>query len=283
MRWFVRLLFAPFLAFFLLLTEYPRIDRWRRPLILLPGSKKEQSFTRVTTVAKTLDGGEALVEWKEVMVAGGAALRPDILAQVAANWPRTEETKRTLGKLAESLKEAAASSAGANLGDALHAMVARINRGETFRPVPPWDVDCKIYQDLLERSGIRVVPEMVERTVVLPKLGIAGSFDFLGEKASQLFVCDLKTGQKLDYSWLAICMQLSLYAMAETLYDWDNRTHSPMPKVNQKQGLVIHLPAGAGQASLHVVDLELGRAAVEVALTVRDWRKRNDLARPANF
>lgn len=263
--------------------DYPRSDRWQRPLIIPPGGKKEEPFTRVTTVAKTLDGGEALADWKQVMVAGGAAIRPDIVAQVAANWPRTQENKKLLNKLAESLKEAAAASAGANLGDALHAMVARINRGEKFKPLPPWDVDVKAYQDLLEQAGITVVRDMVEQTVVLPKFGIAGSFDFVGKKGSPLFVCDLKTGQDLGYSWLSICIQLSLYASAETIYDWDTRTHRPMPKVNQKQGLVVHVPAGGGQAALHVVDLELGRAATEVALAVRAWRKRNDLSRPANF
>lgn len=263
--------------------DYPRSDQWQRPLILPEGGKKEVGHTRVTTIAKTLDGGEALTEWKQVMVAGGAAMRPDIVAQVAANWPRTQENKKLLNKLAESLKEAAAASAGANLGDALHAMVARINRGERFKPIPPWDVDIKAYQELLDTAGITVVRDMVERTCVLPDYKIAGSFDFLGEKAGQFLVCDLKTGQDLGYSWLSISMQLSLYASAATLYDWDSRTHTPMPKVNQRQGLVVHLPAGGGQASLHVVDLEAGRAAVELALAVRDWRKRDDLARRANF
>lgn len=263
--------------------DYPRTDQWQRPLILPVEGKKEVAHTRVTTIAKTLDGGEALADWKQVMVAGGAAMRPDIVAQVAANWPRTQENKRVLNKLAESLKEAAAASAGANLGDAAHLVVARRNRGETFKPLPPLDVTLKAYDELLERAGLVPRPDMVEQTVVLPKYGIAGSFDFVGDKGGHLVVCDLKTGQDLGYSWLSIAIQLAQYAMAETIYDWDTRTHRPMPAVNQRQGLVIHAPAGGGEASLYVVDLELGRQAFEVALAVRDWRKRNDLSRPAKF
>lgn len=263
--------------------DYPRTDQWQRPLILLQGAKKEESFTRVTTNAKTLDGGEALADWKQVMVAGGAAIRPDIVAQVAANWPRTQDNKRVLNKLAESLKEAAAASAGANLGDAAHLVVARRNRGEKFKALPPLDVTLKAYDELLEKAGLVPRPDMVEQTVVLPKYRTAGSFDFLGEKGGQLFVCDLKTGQDLGYSWLSIAIQLAQYAMAETIYDWDARTHRPMPEVNQRQGLVVHAPAGGSEASLFVVDLEAGRQAFEVALAVREWRKRKDLARPAKF
>ena len=280
---FLQLLLLPFLLLrHLLGMEYPLTDRWQRPLILLPGAKKPEPFTRVTTVAKTLSGQEALSEWKARMVAEGACLRPDVLAQYAASLPSTPENKALQNGLCESLKEAAAASSGANLGDALHSMTARIDRGEKFRPLPPHDVSIKAYQECLQRHGVQILPEYVEQTVVLPGLKVAGSFDRLIQKAGRCFIFDLKTGKDLSYSWTEIAIQLSLYAHAEYLYDWDTQTCSPMPEVDQKIGLVLWLPAGKAEASLHVVDIVAGWEAAQTAMAVRAWRTRKDLAREAH-
>lgn len=278
----LQLLLLPFLALrWILGMDYPLTDRWQRPLILLPGAKKPEPFTRCTTVAKTLDGQEALSEWKARMVAEGACLRPDILAQYAANLPVNDDNKQTMNGYVEALKEAAASTAGANLGDALHAMTARVDRGEKFRPLPPHDISIKAYRECLERYGIEILPEYVERTVVLPELKVAGSFDRIIRKAGRLFIFDLKTAQRLDYSWPSIAIQLALYSQAKWLYDWDSQTCSDMPAVDQKIGLVLWLPAGRAEASLHVVDIEAGWEAAQLALQARAWRTRKDLAREA--
>lgn len=262
--------------------DYPRSDRWGRPLIVPDGDSREVPHTRVTTVAKTLDGQEGLTRWKGRMTAGGAALRPDILAQVAATWPPTEANKAQLDGYVEELKEAAAASAGANAGDAHHQVMARVWRGEVFRPIPPFDATVEVIGDLLEKAHLRPVPDWVERTVVLPEETVAGSFDLLVEtRAGQLFVADLKTGKDLELAWPSIAIQLALYSRASTLYDWEARTHAPMPEVNQYQGLVIWLPAFGKKASLHVVDLRIGWEAAQLALEVRAYRTRKDLARPA--
>lgn len=268
--------------------DYPLTDRYQRPLILLPGAKDVAPFTRVTTVAKTLDGQEALSEWKSRMVAEGACLRSDLVAQYAAtlpclakDHPDWKKQRGLQNQLAEAMKEAAAASAGANLGDALHTMTARVDRGEKFRPLPPHDASIKAYQECLVQHGVEILPEYVEQTVVLPELGVAGSFDRLIRKAERLFVFDLKTGQDLSYSWPSICIQLALYSRATYLYDWDTQTCNDMPPVDQKIGLVLWLPAGTTRAELHVVDLEAGWEAAEKALWARRWRTRKDLAREA--
>lgn len=263
------------------MTDYPRADRWGRPGIIPEGGTKPMWHTRVTTVAKTLDDMNGLMDWAGVMVAGGAALRPDILAQIAARWPRTEDNKAELNELAAQLKEAASASAGANLGDALHHVIARRSQGEDFRLLPTLEPDVKAFDDLLERHGIEIDREFVERTVVLPDQMVAGSFDFLARKGER-FIADLKSGQNLGRGWQAIAVQLSLYSRAKTIYDWETDTHRPMPEVNQHHGLIVHLPAGSASASLYVVDLDAGWEAAEMSLWVRNqWRKRKDLARPA--
>lgn len=263
------------------MTSYPLTDRYQRPLIKLPGAKKEEPFTRVTTVAKTLDGQEALSEWKARMVAQGACLRKDILAQFEANLPINDDNKALMNGYVEALKESAASTAGANLGDALHIMTARVDRGEKFKPLPPHDVSIKAYQECLSRHGVQIIPGFVERTVVLPDLKIAGSFDRIVEKHERKFIFDLKTAQRLDYSWPSIAIQLALYSRARWLYNWDDQSVTDMPEVDQKIGLVLWLPAGKAEASLHVVDLEAGWEATQHALWARSWRARKDLAREA--
>jgi len=281
----VQLLLVPFLLLrWLLGTSYPLADRWSRPLVLLPGEKKPEPFTRVTTVAKTLSGQEALTEWKARMVAEGACLRPDVLAQFAATMPTVpddREQKQLQNRLTEALKEAAAGSKGANQGDALHSMTAKVDADPRFRPLPMFEKHIRLYRECVERHGLEIVPEYIERTVVLPELKVAGSFDRLVRKAGKLWVFDLKTGKDLSYSWAEIAIQLALYAHAKWLYDWDTQTVADFPAVDQKSGLVLWLPYGQDKAELHVVDLEAGWEAAQMALAVRSWRTRKDLAREA--
>lgn len=266
------------------MTSYPLADRWSRPLILLPGEKKPIPMTRCTTVAKTLSGQEALSEWKARMVAEGACLRPDILAQFAATLPSDPEDKEQKAlqtKLTEGMKEAAAGSKGANLGDALHSMTAKVDTDPHFRPLPNFEKPIALYRQCVERHGIEILPEYVERTVVLPDLKVAGSFDRLVRKAGRLFVFDLKTGKDLSYAWAEIAIQLALYSRARWLYDWDSQSVTEMPEVDQKIGLVLWLPYGRDIAELHVVDLDAGWEAAQHALWARSWRSRKDLAREA--
>lgn len=288
MSWLLYLLVLPFLVLRnILAMDYPRSDRWKRPLILLPDAKKEEAFTRVTTVAKTLSGQEALSEWKARMVAEGACLRPDILSKYKATLPSNPDDKKRKAiqnGLCDSLKEAAAASTGANEGEAFHQVSARWDSGEKFRPLPPHDTWIKSYAACLDRHDIEIAPEYIERTVVLPELGIAGSFDRLvgsRKKRNGLWVFDVKTGKDLSYSWAEIAIQLALYAHAEWLYDWDTRECSPMPEVDRQTGLVLWLPVATGEASLHVVDIAAGWEAAQLAMAVRSWRNRKDLAREA--
>jgi hypothetical protein len=281
----LKLLLAPFLVLrWILGMDYPLTDRWQRPLIMVPGAKKAEAFTRVTTVAKTLSGQEALSEWKARMVAEGACLRPDILAQFAASLPTDpadKEQKALQTKLTEAMKEAAAGSKGANLGDALHNMTAKVDTDKRFKPLPQFEKAIGLYRDCIERHGLEIIPQYVERTVVLPEIKVAGSFDRIVRKAGRLFILDLKTGKDLSYSWSEIAIQLALYSRAKWFYDWDSQTVSDFPEVDQKIGLVLWLPYGQDKAELHVLDLEAGWEGAQQALWARSWRTRKDLARAA--
>ena len=58
--------------------ELPR-DRWGRPLIEPPDGGKAKPYTRVSTLAKTLDDKTALSKWLCRQTAIGLAQRPDLV------------------------------------------------------------------------------------------------------------------------------------------------------------------------------------------------------------
>src|SRR5690606_27108267 len=73
-----------------------------------------------------------------------------------------------------------------------------------------------------------------------------------------------------------IAMQLAMYANS-LLYDIGTGQRE-RHNADKAEGIIIHLPAGAGECTLHRVDLTAGWEAVQLATQVREWRKRKDLS-----
>lgn len=123
-------------------------------------------------------------------------------------------------------------------------------------------------------------------------------------------IADLKTGRSAEYGGLKMASQLAVYSRAE-IYDHtlfpvppltarqketgdpakdykkrlDNFKKTEFPAdlavsaytpldVNQEWGVILHLPAGSGEAVLYWADLTLGWEAATTALTIRDLRAR---------
>lgn len=257
-------------------------DQYGRYLIVPEGGKKPEAHTRVTTFASTLDDRYGLERWGLRMCALGFVARADLYARLASTRP---DDKTALDKLCNEAKEAAAASAGANLGTALHSMCERVDLGEEITFPAPYDSDVKAYRHTLETAGIVIIPDMVERYVVLPKLRLGGKLDRIISFGSKPMIADLKTGADLAYSWSSIAVQLACYANAATLYNGKAQKHTPMPDVDKETALVMHLPAGKARCTLHFVDIKAGWEAAQHAAWVRQWRKRKDLSdlwRPAS-
>lgn len=289
MRWLLRLLAAPLLAFFALRMDYPRMNQWKQPMFRHPETGKIQGWIRASTVGKELEGGgDGLINWTGAMVAAGCYLRNELAGQIGARWPMTDENKAEIYKLVEELKDAGGGSVGKKQGDTLHEFLRRLNQGEDIKPMSPWAEDIKAVRDVEERAGITVHPQWVERTVCHPDLGIAGSFDLLADVAKwpsdELLVDDYKTGKVGDYSWPGFVVQLALYANAPLLYNWDADEFEPMPPVSKKRALITHAPAGTATAEIYVVDISEAWKAIKAALWIREYRKTaKHLARPARL
>jgi hypothetical protein len=245
-------------------------DRFGRYLIVPEGGSEPVAHTRATTHAATLDDRYGLEKWSQRMVAIGLSRRPDLLAQVAA---APDEERSRIDSIVVDAIEAGGSSKGRNIGEALHRFTERIDSGELELAAvsEPWRKDVEAYRRAVDEAGF--VVELIERTCVVPSLNVAGTLDRIVVRDGRRFVLDVKTGQKLDYGWGAIATQLAIYSRAATLYDLDTGEHSPMPEVEQRVGIVAHVPAGGGTCELIAVDLELGWRGAQLAHFVRTWRK----------
>lgn len=254
--------------------DEPEFDRYGRYVIPHPTTGKKTSWTRATTYAKSISDTYALGQWMLRMAVKGVATRPDLYALAAAT---PIEDKDGLNRIAEDAKEAAAAKAGANLGTALHSFTEQVDRGEVPNVPEPWARDIAAYRKMLADHGIRILPQYLERKVVVPEISIAGTFDRIVDRGG-LKIGDLKTGKDLSFGWLEIAVQLAIYSRATHLWTPSTRTFEPMPAVDQDVALVFHLPVGKAVATLYEVDIAAGWQAAQLCGQVRDWRKRRDLA-----
>lgn len=249
----------------------PARDRYGRYLIVPEGGGKPVPMTRATTVAKTLEDGSGLMTWAKRQTARGMALRPDLVAAVATTDP---DDKRRLNSLAEDAMTAAGSGASATVGTALHRATELADLGQ---PVPDMFAErVAEYRSALDAARVVVDPDLVECVLVLWEHQVAGTADRIVTVGGHRYVFDLKTGSSVDYPH-SFAVQLATYAAADHIYDTRTETLRPMPDVDQERAIICHLPAQGGPCTLHWLDISAGRAALDHALWVRDWRKRRDL------
>lgn len=257
-------------------TPGPARDRHGRYLLPDPATGIERAWTRATTWARTLSDTTGLHRWECRMVAKGVTLRPDLYALAAA---APDGDTAALDALCEGAREAAAASAGSNLGTALHKFTERHDRGEHVTPPAPWDADLAAYAAALAAAGITIDPAHIERVTPVPALGVAGTLDRIAAVPGHgLVIADVKTARDLRYSWTEIAIQLAIYARGAGL--WTGAGYDPMPPVSTSRALVIHLPAGQARCGLHWIDITAGWDAARLAGQARAWRGRRDLARP---
>ena len=250
----------------------PKRDRYGRPLIVPEGGDKHVPYTRPTTIADTLDDRHNLELWMQRQVALGLVARPDLVARIATTDPTD---KSTLNGICSDARDAAGSSAAANLGTAIHAAVEAVNRGGEAPDMFAEHVDR--YRQTLAAHGVTVDPDHVEQFCVNEPVKAAGTFDMIVTVDGRHYIADLKTGSSVAWSGRSFAVQLAIYAGATSYYDTATNTHHPVVDVDQNTALIVHLPATGGDCTLHWLDISAGREALQHALWVRQWRRRDDL------
>lgn len=262
-----------------LVTPEPSIDRDRygRPLVKPPGGGKPVAYTRCTTYIDVLEDRYNLQKWMQRMVALGLASRPDLLLSVSAH----REDKRQLDKICEDAREAAAASAAATTGTALHALTELVDRGQELPAGLPANVLASL--DAYTEATKDLKATHIEQFCVQDTLKVGGTPDRVVKYQGRSYIADLKTGS-IEWGALKIAMQLAIYARSHT-YDVTTGERGDHGADNLR-GLIIHLPAvedpAEARCDLHWVDLKEGWFSVVVAGQVREKRKLKfkDLTQP---
>ena len=250
----------------------PPRDRYGRPLIVPPNGGTPVAYTRASTVGKALSDDAALAGWRQRMTALGLAARPDLLARVATT---DVEDRATLDRLTSDAVEAAAASAAANMGPAVHAATELLDTGTPLPAHLPHDVRASVDAYAATLAAVGVVAESVERFTVCDAVMAAGTYDRLYRLPDgRLVVGDVKTSRHgVRYGAPGWMCQLAVYANG-VHYDVDTAQRTPMPAdLDRTVGLIVVVPVGGPTASLFTVDLVAGWRAVQVARWVREYRK----------
>lgn len=257
-----------------LLALPTRRDRWGRYVVLPPGESKPIGYTRATTIAKTLDDQQALIEWKARMVAIGIGARPDLAARAAMV---DKDDRKALNVLADDAATAGGATIRRDQGTAMHAAFEKSWHDLSAVPAM-FATEAKAVHDALEAAGLSVVEGMAERMVVNDAYQVAGTFDLVLTDGDHLYVADVKTGSSLMGA-LSFAIQLTLYATADNLYvqgaaaDGSEDVREAMPALSRTSGVVLHIQPGSAVCDLHWIDLVVGAEALNLAMKVREMRK----------
>jgi hypothetical protein len=273
-------------------ADKTRRDRWGRYLVVPPKGGKPVGYTRVSTIAKTLDDGTALGPWKATASVVGAFRRPGLMARWQAliaehadPWYGSDQSKAECKRLVEECMQAGGSTDRASIGSSLHKLCELHDLGASPMVVDPTTAaDLAAYREAVTAAGITFDADGIERTVVLDDHQVAGMVDRHAVKVPGRrlpVIADLKTGSSLDFSGGSIAVQLAAYANASAGYVQGARASGAddariaLPAVDREVALVIHLPAGEARCVLQWIDIAKGWDAFQQAMAVREWRKES--------
>lgn len=257
----------------------PRRDRWGRYIIPDPETGKDREWTRATTISGVLPDRYNLERWGERMVAFGMAQRDDLLV-LAQSVQDPQKEKRRLNDIAKAAKDAARAGSKANVGTAIHTFTELLDSGQNPRIPAAYAADIAAYQAMQKRLGIEVLA--TEQIVVNPALGVAGTFDREVRLPGydRPVILDVKTGGTVDFSHLEHSVQLAIYANAPYRFDQETGKVEEREPCETGLALIVHLPAGEGECTVHALDIEKGWQLAQVAKAVYDARRDKTLSRP---
>lgn len=272
--------------------EIPR-DQWRRPLIAPPGRRgvdcardELTGYTRASGLGACLENETGLVKWKLNMTVFGMSRRVDLQDAATAVATCTEPAdKKRLGEIAEQAREAAASSAGATRGTALHLLSERADAGEDLSYLPQRLQDAvAAWRRLMGAFDIIAT----ETFVVNDELEAAGTFDRLAAPRGWMtapdgtvigpddaLILDLKSGKDPKHFGPKYTVQQAIYAGGVRYSHADGRQGwseliGPDQRPHQGWALIPHVPVDAPErAGLFWVDLAEGRELAQLARAVK--------------
>jgi hypothetical protein len=283
------------------LEDTTKLTEWKMRLLLEGVAAAEETADREGITAKIRDLAHvrdaAIAIARKVDRKGGLEIG-DLGALTERAW---SDFKRAMNALADEAFELGGGREKATKGTDIHALTELHDRegitavGDllTAGEITPADMaDVEAYAEAMRKLGAKIVER--ERVVVNDDLKVAGRLDIVAmvklpalhdpktgevirpaEARARRRVIDVKTG-RIDYGIGKLAQQLEMYAGA-TGYNLETHEREDL-KVDRTVGLVLHLPAGTGKATVHVVDLVAGRKGNRLAGDVRTWRNEGKRA-----
>lgn len=293
-----------------------------------PVTGSKRTWTRATTMAETLSDLYSLNMWRIRMVLIGLARFPDLLTELQEIDGTGEQGKLDpkihkdiLNRIGGKAQSLAGAKVPAGWGTKMHGWIERLSRDEIVLA----DVEDKYRDEVtawtaaMQEADLSAVPHLIERRVVIPMYGTAGTFDQvcrvhrsrsirLGNRIIRLnagdhIIGDVKSGRDLDYAWGEISIQTSLYAHGARdvgkvavwnpdaehddgtpgAWEWED-IGIPAKSIRTDVAVIMHVPVqrndGPAECTLYWIDLEEGWKAVQLCEAVRDWRKAKGLHMP---
>jgi len=255
------------------------------------GGPRKGGWQRVTTMVKAIAEARALDLWHQRLLVLGFVQRPDLYDLACATVATTDRSddramRQGLESIAGKVLAAVGADEGANLGTAFHGFTEADDLGLMHFARKVWHGKIRNYREGLDAQGLVVLPDMIERKVVVLRYGLAGTLDrILWDNANfDHKIGDLKS-QKRFWTWLEISAQLAAYAMADAMWDRARQCYVEMPPVAQDFAVVAWMPvnglhyADAATSTgdpdgvdFFNVDLDKGREALELCYQVDRMR-----------
>lgn len=274
------------------MTDYTvKRDRWDRPYVTTDGQPlrynggknpvNATAYTRVSTLAGTLDDKAGLVDWAACNAAVGVVRDKALHAQIAHlasahSDPWNSDAKTPLKQIVEQAQKIGGSDHASGMGTAFHGLTEIVDAGQQPEFAPeellPW---LDAYQKALSDWEIM----LVEPFLVCDELQAAGSADrVLQHKVTgQIVVADIKTGDKEPQYPMKVTAQVAIYARGMR---YDQQTgRRDIVGADTTTGMLIHVPIRAKQprCDLYPLDLKTGWDIARLSVKVRQYRRMKGL------
>src|SRR5690606_19998263 len=167
----------------------PEMSRGRYKLPHPSGAKSPTTWTRMSTLGKTIDDSTGLDIWRSGLIARGFALTPELANVDPDDTPALRAAANRAAMLGgDKLR--------ADLGTAMHTALEHHVLATGHRPPAPWDADLDAIVAALDAHDIAFLPEWVEAVLIAPDLGAAGRTDGIVTMTGcdVPLIADLKTG-----------------------------------------------------------------------------------------
>ena len=242
----------------------PPLDRGRYKLPH-PDTGKPKTWTRMSTLAKTLDDTSGLDMWRNRLIIAGLHANRHLLDAV------DPDDNATLTAAANAAALHGGDKLRADLGTAMHTALEHHVLATGHRPPAPYTADLDAIAAAIDAAGLTFPAELVEATLVCPPLDAAGRTDLMahGPWGDTLRIADLKTGGELR----PISEAAQLAGYARSTHRWTPDGYQPTPDIDQTTGLLIHAPIGSGTCTIYLLDLTVGAEIADLCLAVRERRR----------